>query len=263
MTQISVDDWLSPLRERKLLPDETLAAFVVGSAARGWHNARSDYDIYIVTSKPTVSDTSSSLPVPLDPPTVTTETFYTQDKRWEVKYWLDTQIDQMLSKVSWDAYEEGSTAARLALTLVEELALSRLNSCLPLQGEEWVLNARRRLAKSAFRSFVVVRSLSEVDNAVEDALGQMESGDLESATISARNAFGYAIDALLESEGEYGSHLPKWRANRFKAAKPEALSFERYWELETMQTYDPADPKPWIKGILTLCQDIAMRVEVS
>ncbi|WP_406731359.1 hypothetical protein [Streptomyces sp. NBC_01794] len=263
MREISVDGWLDALGERKLLPDETLAAFVVGSAARGWHNSRSDHDIYVVTSSPRVSDTSEWLPVPLDPPTVATETFYTQSRRWEVKYWLDSQIDQMLAKVSWDVYEQGNTTARLALTFIEELTLSRLNTCLPLQGEEWVLQARRRLAESAFRSFVVVRSLSEVDNAVEDALGQMEAGDLESATISARLAFGYAIDALLEGEGEYGSHLPKWRPNRFKAAAPAALSFERYWELETMRTYDPADPRPWITDILTLCQDIALRVEVS
>ncbi|MFF2132094.1 hypothetical protein ACFVW1_43475 [Streptomyces olivochromogenes] len=262
MREMSVDDWLAPLRERDLLPDGVLAAFVVGSAARGWHNARSDYDIYIVTATQRDAGTGDPIPLPLDPPFATSETFYAQDKRWEVKYWLDTQFDQMLAKVSWDAYEQGTSAAR-ALTFLEELTLSRLGSCLPLQGEDWVLDVRRRLAESAFRSFVVVRSLGEVDDAVEDALGQMEAGHLESATISARNAFGYAIDALLESEGEYGSYQSKWRPNRFRAAAPDALSFEAYWELETMRTYDPADPRPWIKDVLTLCQDIAMRVEVS
>ncbi|MEV1081982.1 hypothetical protein AB0I98_27650 [Streptomyces sp. NPDC050211] len=259
---MSVDDWLNPLRERDLLPDGALAAFVVGSAARGWHNARSDYDIYIVTGTQGNSDTRNPIPVPLDPPLVMSETFYAQDKRWEVKYWLETQINQMLAKVSWDIYEQGTSAVD-ELTFVEELALSRLNSCLPLLGEAWVLDSRRRLAESAFRSCVVVRSLGSVDDAVEDALGQMEAGDLESATLSARNAFGHAIDALLESEGEFGSHLSKWRPNRFKAVAQEALSFERYWELETMRTYDPSDPRPWIKDILTLCQDIAMRVDVS
>jgi hypothetical protein len=30
-----------------------------------------------------------------------------------------------------------------------------------------------------------------------------------------------------------------------------------------MQAYDPADPRPWIRSVLTVCQDISMRVETS
>ncbi|MBQ1050204.1 nucleotidyltransferase domain-containing protein [Micromonospora sp. C51] len=262
MKRTSADEWLDPLRKRNLLPDEVLAAFVVGSAARGWHNARSDYDIYIVTTSQRDPGKGDHIPIPLDPPFLMSEIFYAQNKRWEIKYWLDSQVDQMLDKVSWEAYERGTSAGGV-LTLAEELMFSRLSNCLPLIGEEWVHERRRQLAKSAFRSFLLVRSLGAVDDAVEDALGQMEAGHLECAAISARNAFGHAIDALLESEGEFGSHQPKWRPNRFKAAAPAAVSFETYWALETMQTYDPVDPRPWIKSILTFCQDIAMGVEVS
>ncbi|MFG2531015.1 hypothetical protein [Streptomyces sp. NPDC048516] len=262
MQKMAMADWLAPVRERGLVPDDAVAAFVVGSAARGWHNARSDFDIYVVTAAERHSETSNSMPVPLDPPRVRSETFYEHDKRWEVTYWLDSQIDQMLAKVSWEVYEAG-TVAEDVLSRREELWLGRLGNCLPLFGEEWVDRNRKRLVASAFRSFLVVRSLGDADDAVEDALGQLESGDLESATVSARIAFGHAIDALLEGAGEFGSHLPKWRPNRFKAAAPEALSFEDYWALETMRGYDPADPRPWITDVLTICQDIAMRVETS
>ncbi|MFB6838440.1 hypothetical protein [Streptomyces sp. NPDC056361] len=255
-------DWLTPLQERNLVPAGVLAAFVVGSAARGWHNARSDFDIYVVTAVEcaTSADRPGS-PVPLDPPYVTSEVFYRQDRRWEVTYWLESQIGQVLSKISWEACEDGRITDE-TLTRTEELLLAHLETCSPILGEDWIGRTRERLVNSAFRSFVVVRSLGATDDAVEDALGQLEAGDLESATISARLAFGHAVDALLEAEGEYGSHLPKWRAHRFRAAAPAGFPFDQYWQIETMQGYDPADPRPWIKEVLTLCQDIAIRVTV-
>lgn len=255
------EDWLTPLSERELIPEGCVAAFVVGSAARGWTNSRSDFDIYVVTTSEWHTGSSSLLPMPLNPPRVTSEMFYERGRRWEVTYWLDSQIDQMLAKVSWEEY--GRELSGEVLSPREEIALARLANSLPILGEEWLVNNRKRLAESAFRSFVMVRSLGMADDAVEDALGQMESGNLESATLSARRALGHAVDALLECKGEYGSHMPKWRPNRFRIVAPDFLPFEKYWALETMLGYDPADPRPWITEILTVCQDISIRVETT
>ncbi|WP_405787185.1 nucleotidyltransferase domain-containing protein [Streptomyces sp. NBC_00029] len=256
------NDWLAPLRERGLIPEGAKAVFVVGSVARGWHNPRSDYDIYVVSDPLYAAETSAAVPVPLEPPFFNVEVFYAQAKRWEVKYWSDAHIAQMLAKVSWDAYERGGIPGKV-LTPLEELTLARLGNCLPLIGAEWVEERRTQLGETAFSSFAIARSLGAADTLVEDALGQMEANDLESAVLSARQAFGHAVDALLEGAGEFGSHQPKWRANRFKAATPGVLTFDEYWTVETMATYDIADPLPWIKNVLALCQDIAMRVDVS
>lgn len=255
-------DWLTPLRQRDLLPDNALAAFVVGSVARGWENSRSDFDIYVVTTEEWQTETSSDTLMPLDPPRVRSEVFYENSRRWEITYWLESQIDQMLAKISWERYTSGVFAGEI-LSPREETSLARLAHCLPLLGTEWIEAKYELLKQSAFRSIVVVRSLGLADDAAEDALGQLESGHLESAVLSARRALNHAVDALLEGAGEYGSHMPKWRPNRFRAAAPEVLSFERYWALETMRDFDPADPRPWVRSVLTTCQDIAMRVETS
>jgi len=254
-------DWLTPLRTHGLLQEGVLSAFVVGSAARGWHNARSDFDIYVVTGAERTARVGTRMAVALDPPYVRKETFVWDNRRWEVTYWQDRQIGQVLDKISWQAYESGLIEED-PLTRQEELLLAHLGTSLPILGEEWLREARARLLESAFRSYAVVRSLGAVDDGVEDALGQMEADDLESATISARIAFGHAIDALLESEGEYGSYLPKWRPHRLRACAPKAVSFADYWDIETMRGYDQADPGPWIKYVLTVCQDIAIRLAV-
>lgn len=254
-------DWLQPLWQRDLLPPGALAAFVVGSTARGWDNARSDYDIYVITSTEQ-GWTSADAALSLELPSAHIEEFYAHNRRWQVTYWLDAQVDDIFDKVSWKAFESGRVTDD-TLSYREEILLSRLGNCLPLFGEDWLADSLARLNASAFRSFVVVRSLGALENALEDALGQLEAGDLESATISTRLAFGHVIDALLESHGEYGSQLIKWRPNRFRAVAPDAIEFTRYWRIETMQDYDPAAPDAWIKEVLALCQDIAMRVETT
>lgn len=256
------NDWLAPLCERQLIPADCIGALVVGSAARGWLNPRSDIDLYLVTTEEVSSDTGTLIPMSLNPPRVQSESFYYGGRRWEVTYWLERQVEQVLARVSWEEFG-GETPAGFALGEREELLLARLGNCVPVLGADWVEEIQARLRDSAFRSFLVTRSLSSSDDAVEDAMGQLESGDLDSATLSARRALGFAVDALLESHGEYGSNIPKWRPQRLRAAQPDLLSFDQYWELETMRTYDAEDPGAWIRTILTLCQDISMRVEVS
>lgn len=261
MRDMSIDDWLAPLRGRGLIPGDSLAVFAVGSAARGWDNERSDFDIYVITASEWGSETSSRIRMPLNPPLLHSEMFYDRDRRWQVIYWLASQIEQMLTKVSWGEYERAVYADDV-LSSREELALGRLENCLPLLGDDWILKYRARLRATAFRSLVVARSLSAANDAIEDALGQMESGHMESATISAKWALDHAIDALVEAHGEYGSQIPKWRPNRVRAVSPAILPFQKYWALETMRDYDPEDPGRWIREVLTICQDISSRVEL-
>jgi nucleotidyltransferase-like protein len=252
---------LAELERRGLLPEPALAAFVVGSVAKGWANTTSDYDICVVTTRPWAGESGKQLRVLLDPPTVPSAMTEVDSRRWEVKYWLDSQVDQMLAKVSWPAFEEGRVAGQI-LVDTEELFLERLVSCVPLAGEDWVRRRRGEVEASAFRAYVVTRSLAESDGSVEDALGQLAADDLESAVLSARRAFGLAVDALLESAGEYGYHTPKWRARRFRAASPAAMSFDDYWAIETMRDLDPQAPAKWVEKVIRICKDIAIEAEI-
>lgn len=254
--------WLSPLRERDLLPDDAVAACLVGSLARGWANPQSDVDIVVFTTSEWESDTCTPLPIPLNPSRVLSESFYSGDRRWEVVYWLTGQVDQVLAKVSWDQFERNVVANNL-LAPREEILISRLEHCIPLAGDTWIADVRKGARSSAFQTFMITRSLSASDDAVEDAVGQLEGGDLESAVLSARRALGHSVDALLESHGEYLSLIAKWRPQRFRAAAPTILTFERYWELDSMRTYDDTDPASWVTEVLGVCQDIALRVDLQ
>jgi hypothetical protein len=256
-----MSDLLPVLLSRGLVPSDALAAFLVGSVARGWANPGSDYDVNVVTAVPPTSGPTGQVLLPLDPPTVPVADAALPDRRCEVKYFLDTQVDQLLAKVSWAAYEGAGTAGG-QLGTVEELFLERLATCVPLTGSEWVQQRRSSLAASAFGAYTVTRSLAQADGSVEDALGQLAAGDVESAVLSARKAYGNAVDALCESRGEYGYHLPKWRARRVRAVASAALPFDTYWAVETMRAYDPADPAAWVESVLYACADLALATDI-
>ncbi|WDZ85853.1 hypothetical protein [Micromonospora cathayae] len=261
MTPPALTGFLSELRSRSLLPGDLLALLIVGSVARGWANSRSDRDFYVITKTSWRRPDASSKVVPLQPVHLPREVLHVDGRRWELTYWLDRQVDQMLTKVSWERFESGDPVVA-ALVEEEESFLERLFTCVPLTGADWVRRRREQVNGSAFQAFLVTRSLARADGYVEDALGQLADGDLHSAVLSARTAFGHTVDALLESGGSFGSQVPKWRARRLKEAKLTALPFDRYWELETMAGFRADDPRPWIEEVITLCKRLSMEVEI-
>lgn len=248
------------LEDLGLMPEGSLSTFVVGSMARGWASPASDIDFVIVTTEEFSDERAFSLDVPLDPPAVPTVAFRHEDRRWELKYWLESQVDQLFDKISWEAFDQDQKVGD-RLTEVEVVFLERLVTCLPVRGDDWIQRRRDQLEASAFRSILVMQALTKADEKVETALSQLAGDDPESGVLSARDAFGWAMDALLISHGEYGA-LVKWRARRFRAAAPKLLSFEEYWSYETMRTYDPSKPGNWIEAVARLCKKVSMEVEI-
>lgn len=251
---------LERLNADGLLPQDAIAAFCVGSVARRWANAGSDYDICIITPGPLGQTGLATLAVPLDPAVVPVSVGFAAGRRWEVKYWTDGQVDQMLSKVAEERFDSGEVMS--ALTDMEEAFLERILTCVPISGEEWIRRRREHVRASAYREFVLTRTLGDADGAVEDAIGQLSSGDPHSAVISAHKAFACTVNAILESAECYGSGTPKWRSRRMRDAVPPALPYEQYWAMETMADLDPAAPEKWIMQVVSWCKEMAMEIEV-
>jgi hypothetical protein len=252
---------LNTFAEHGALPPDHLAVCAVGSLARGWANERSDYDFNVVADRQPATNRARVIRVPLRTPTVPTRVLQVEGRRWELKYWTDAQVDEMLAKVTWDRFESGRSPAD-ALTDDEELFLERLTTCVPLDGADWVTTRTEQLAATAFRAFVTARSLAAADNCTEDALGQLAAHDHLSAVLSAHQAWGHAVDALLESYGNYGSRIPKWRARRFQETAPAQLAFADYWAIETMRDYQPSAPESWIDRVISMCRELALEVEI-
>ncbi|WP_240137681.1 hypothetical protein [Streptomyces sp. MUM 178J] len=253
---------LEDLRTHGLLPDTYKAVYLSGSRVRGWGNAASNLNIYVITGdEQWQRPTTNPHPIALRPDTLSVEILTVDGCRWDVEYWMDAQVDQVLSKVTWDEYETGQIAGG-RLTSYEIDFLERLTYARAITGEEWLTGRVADLRTSAYRASLVARGLNFADVAVEDAVGQMESGDIESAVLSARIAFGFSVDALLASHDEFGGS-PKWRARRYRIAAPPEVSFDEYWALESMQSLDPAAPGKWVEEVVMFCRKVASEVEIE
>lgn len=242
------------MADRGCLPETYDAIFVAGSAARGWSNALSDIDLYVIAPAPWSSETSGTSAVPVEPGTISTEILRMDGQRWEVKYWLTRQVEQVLAKVDWSSVDQDAKPQRVSLD--EEFLLGRILHCAPVAGQGWIARTRERIHCSAFHLIIGAQELDSADQLVEDAVGQLQGGDLHSAVISARLAFGHAVDALLAVNGESGAPT-KWRARRMRAITQDVLSFDDYWAMETMRGYDPDAPGAWIERAVALCRKIS------
>jgi len=250
---------LSELSERGLVPDDQQAVYLAGSLVRGWGNATSDLDVYIVTGDPWQGEATAKAKVSVAPGTIPIRAFYVGDRRWDVEYWSDRQVDELRESLSWEAFE--ATPSGGNLTTTEILFVDRLAYCETVTGAEWVLSRRRQFSDSAVRAIVASQSLYELDTFTEDAVGMLANGDADSAVLAARHAFSYAVDALLASHGELEIQ-GKWRARRMQAVQPPELSFDEYWEVETMRSFDRRAPQDWVNQVLKVCQRIVEKVQL-
>jgi hypothetical protein len=251
---------IGEMRRRDLLPPDPIAVFAAGSVVRGWGNAGSDQDFYVIGREPWPPSPSQTFTVALDPGTFAGETTFVDRQQWDLKYLTDGQIDQLLDKVTWAAYDANPNSPDM-ITGREVDILERLQFAQPVSGEDWLRRRRKQLRDSAIHSMVAARALHIADMFLEDALGQIQSDDNESAVLSAQTAFGHVVDALLASHGQIG-RIAKWRARRFREASPEVLSFEEYWRIETMRDLDISAPAAWVEDVVLLCRRIALRVAV-
>jgi hypothetical protein len=198
--------------------------------------------------------------VALRPDTITIERTRVNREQWDVQYWLDSQVEQVLEKVSWTEFETNSSVGAL-LTSRETDFLERLTYAVAVTGEDWLLRRREQLQRSALRAILTSRSLHHCHLFLEDAVGQLRSGDTESAVLSARLALGCAIQALLADHGKF-AQSPKWSARQLRETPQDILSFDEYWKMETMRDYTPDHPGRWVEEVLSVCRRISQSVRV-
>ena len=201
----------------------------------------------------------SSLPVLLEPDCIRVEVTRAAARRCELKYWTDSQLDQLLDKMSWSAFEAGELTQGV-LSQEEFGLLQRLDKAIPLEGADWLRTKIDRLEKSATRAVVCSRLLAQLDGLTEDAAGHLRAGDTDSAVLAASLAYGLAVDAVLAAHGALGDNA-KWRSRRVRAVAPPELPYADFWAVTTMRDLDPADPVRWVTDVLRSCQDLSAEVE--
>ena len=252
---MNLEQSLPVLASRELLPADYDAVIVVGSTARGWANQGSDFDVYVITTQPWEGRRTVESRLPVTPETVPIAVEHVDGQRWEVKYYLRDQIDQVLAKVT---DTDGLPADEL--TQLERMLVIRIIHGVAVVGGELVAEWQRRIAGSRFRASVVAQALEFFDSYTEDAVGALADEQWETAVITTKHAFEYVVEALLGSHGQYDGR--KWRARMKRSLDPKELPFEEYWSIETMCDFDAEVPRAWVERVLETGQRICAEIEL-
>jgi hypothetical protein len=209
---------------------------------------------------------------------------YRGDRRWDVDFWADDEVDRLLRAVSWQALESGRSVG-LTLRRYELEFVQRLGTARPVEGRDWIRRRQEDFAGSAVRTMVATQLLMTLDRQRERAGRLLAAGDLEGAVLTARAAVGTAVDAVLATRGAVVAD-PAGRTARLRrlgrvsqpsggadrrpdpptierhalerpatgpGLGPEPPTAEDYWRLETMRDLDPAAPAGWLSAALLFC----------
>lgn len=260
-------DLLSPefmdivLKSCDLSRNDIQCAFAGGSVVQGWGNEDSDIDIYLLAydlprgySLEEVHDTrfaDGGIPV---------SSLNIKGRKIDVEIWTVYQAEQVLGLVEMPESERSSSALE-GLSYFELDFLEKLGHGLSVFGHGEVAAYKHRLVESAWTEMLLEQALILSDIYLEDAVGQLESSDLISSVLSAKLAFGHSVDAIAISSGLIG-RSPKWRARRMNLADSRILSPDEYWQIETMQNYDPKNPAEWVRRVVSISRRVSATVEI-
>jgi hypothetical protein len=225
----------------------SMCVYLSGSLAAGFGHASSDLDINVVSKElPRGFDAAGSVQLSVDPPSVPIVCGHVGGTPCDAELWLEDQAMQLLAKLP-----AGSTPAesleRADLTDGDIDSLYRLSIGRPISGAGWLEHAQARLTASGFDALLARQHAGVTEALVGDALGMLESGDAQSASLAARAAFGSAVDGLLVQHGEL-SPGAKWRVRKMLRADPQELPFQEYWDIETMAGFNAAMANEWVLG---------------
>ncbi|WP_328314822.1 nucleotidyltransferase domain-containing protein [Streptomyces sp. NBC_00442] len=239
---------METLSSRNLLPTRCRAVYLTGSRVRGWDNDASDVDVVVVSPEPFTPPVEAAELVGQGALRIRHAKVRIEGRDHDLEYWTDDQVEELLRKVSWQVFELGKGQERQFM-VYEINFLDRLAHSLAMHGEPALRAWQDTLRASAFRAARVAYWLHEARNYRAACEGQLTSGDVHSATLCARLTVECAVDALLARHGQLGPS-GKWRARRFMETSPAALTFERYWRLQTLEGFDAAHPEAWISAAL-------------
>jgi hypothetical protein len=251
---------LAALEAAALIPPDAVAVLLVGSRALGWQHERSDLDVVVVTAGPWPGTITDRQGVSLAEGSIGLVVTAVDGVLCEVKYWTEGQVRELLTKVTWSAWDAGSTGDSLSTN--ESLLVERLPSAVALSGETWWADVADQVRGSAARSQSALACLTRADDSLDDVSGLLGSGDVSGAVLALQRAFVHVTDALTASLGWPGTDS-KWRLRRVEAVDSEVLPAPEFWRITTMRDFDPQHPEMWVDLVIFRCSQIMLDVRLG
>jgi hypothetical protein len=246
------------------IPDDHLCVFLGGSHAIGGAHTRSDVDIYVVTREqieltPREDCLVGFSAVALTPERLPVLLVLDEDPRWDVEFWTESQVQQLIGKFRAERFRDVLGSPPFSDHEVE--VVNRFLTGSPLSGVRWLRTVRGQILASDLKGMILRRLVAVAELRVDDALGQLAAGDVQTAVLCARAAFDNVVTALTAQAGDFSvkQHL---QALRMRKLEPAQLSWNDYWAWQTMARYSDANAEQWVRQLVDRCRDLILSVDL-
>ncbi|TDB90341.1 hypothetical protein E1264_05520 [Actinomadura sp. KC216] len=244
----------------KYFPDFSGAtsAFVAGSVVLGWGHAASDLDLYVIVDDPiTVSPGQEAFTrdASTADPTINIVIGELSQYRADAEVWRIVQIDEIIGRFSGEIPDQEAPE----LGKLEQDMLYRLVSGQALHGRPWWEERRSAILNSRYGAWLAENRKLSAESYLEDVGGLLQSGDLETAVLAAREAFTFALEALLAVNGDFSINR-KWLYRRLATTPLRELSLDEGWALLNGKGA-AEDPRGWSERAARSAQQMLLVVE--
>lgn len=234
------------------------SVYASGSVVQGWGHANSDLDLYVVTSEPVreFGDLESfERRVSTTDPVIHIVLGEFEAFRADIEMWSESQVDEIIGRFAGASRDQEAPNP----DKTEQELLHRLTAGQPLTGGDWWASRSKAIHDGCYGLWLAESQKLTAECFLEDAGGLLVSGDHESAAFTAREAFAYAVEALLATYGDY-SVARKWLYRRLLAAQPTQISVEEAWRRLTFHgAHD--ELTVWAEETARLAQRLLLTVE--
>ena len=234
---------------------QATCSFISGSLVEGMGNARSDLDLFVLT---TAGDSRASDDV---------TSFQLADARVDIAYTENLRVDTeiwSLEAVRTAAAEFRDIAPddRAAMICVSQDRLElahRIRIGVPVKNELIFTEVHQLFDYNKLSLILANISLSRYQGSAEDAAGSINDKDGGTALLTSRSALGAAVDAFLAANGDTNPKF-KWRTRKLQRMDEQEMLSE-YLREEAQGEIDEASLLSRAKGRLRLASQIALRTQ--
>lgn len=213
---------------------------VINSAAEGFSNSMSDFDVMVITSSESPSDSP--------------------DESWRQYVINQVRVDAYILTVGKiDACFHQARIRPLDVKLIN--LLHKIRRSVPLIGCE-VLNAiKSKFDWVAFDANLAAFHLSRTSNLLKNIAGNISDLDWHGAIINSRRLVIHGMDGYTATLGE-SQIRERWRAKKCsRALGSESSIYKKYIEIEYGIGLDVnKDPSAWIYGAIRFFRYLQLRI---
>jgi predicted nucleotidyltransferase len=212
---------------------ETLAAFIYGSMAEGFSNKYSDLDICIITKN-----------------------------RLETKFAKIQGVEVQIESVPFKDMEEKIATAQNRFDFLAALWCHRINTGIPIYDERGIFKQlKERIDLNSIIRNLISFYCGQAVLYVNDSLGGLESGDIETALITARLGVEMAAMAYISSIGILNPKT-KWIFRYLlKGKKTDDEMVKQFKKLERIDGSDE-EIKKYVEGAMEFINEMTTQAQV-